>query len=88
MALSVRNCCGIHNIVAKGGAKGFYTFGLKEEQIAFALKVIDGSEAPSPIIVASILEQIGFWDKDKRSAACMNSRRGKFAMMTQASLSA
>ena len=38
------------NIVAKGGAKGFYAFGLKEERIAFALKVIDGSEAPWPII--------------------------------------
>ena len=52
------------NIVAKGGAKGFYAFGLKEERIAFALKVIDGSEAPWPIIVASILEQIGYANKE------------------------
>ena len=52
------------NIVAKGGAKGFYAFGLKEERIAFALKVIDGSEAPWPIIVASILEQIGYSNKE------------------------
>lgn len=52
------------NIVAKGGAKGFYTFGLKKERIAFALKVIDGSENPWPIIVASILEQIGYSNKE------------------------
>lgn len=52
------------NIIAKGGAKGFYAFSLKEERIAFALKVIDGSEAPWPIIVASILEQIGYSNKE------------------------
>ncbi|WP_082083552.1 asparaginase [Paenibacillus beijingensis] len=48
------------NIVAKGGAKGVYCFGLKKERLAFALKVIDGSEDEWPIIVASILEQIGY----------------------------
>jgi L-asparaginase II len=48
------------NIVAKGGAKGVYCFGLKEERLAFALKVEDGSEDEWPIIVASILEQIGY----------------------------
>lgn len=48
------------NIVAKGGAKGVYCFSLIKERIAFALKVIDGSETPWPITVASILEQIGY----------------------------
>lgn len=48
------------NIVAKGGAKGIYCFGLRKERVAFALKVMDGSEEPWPIIIASILEQIGY----------------------------
>lgn len=48
------------NIVAKGGAKGIYCFGLKKERQAFAIKVMDGSEDKWPIIVASILEQIGY----------------------------
>jgi L-asparaginase II len=49
-----------NNIVAKGGAKGVYCFGLKKERLGFALKVLDGSEDEWPIIVASILEQIGY----------------------------
>jgi L-asparaginase II len=52
------------NIVAKGGAKGVYCFSLIRERVAFALKVIDGSETPWPIIVASILEQIGYGNKE------------------------
>lgn len=52
------------NIVAKGGAKGVYCFSLIRERVAFALKVIDGSETPWPIIVASILEQIGYSNKE------------------------
>ncbi|RKN72964.1 asparaginase [Paenibacillus ginsengarvi] len=48
------------NIVAKGGAKGVYCFGLRKERTAFALKVMDGSEDKWPMIVASILEQIGY----------------------------
>jgi L-asparaginase II len=48
------------NIVAKGGAKGVYAFSLKKERLAFALKVLDGSEDEWPLIVASILEQIGY----------------------------
>lgn len=48
------------NIVAKGGAKGVYCFGLRKERLAFALKVMDGSEDKWPLIVASILEQIGY----------------------------
>lgn len=52
------------NIVAKGGAQGVYCFGLKDEKLGFALKVINGSEAVWPNIVASILEQIDYKDKD------------------------
>jgi len=52
------------NIVAKGGAKGVYCFGLRKEKLAFALKVMDGSEDKWPIIVASILEQIGYDRQD------------------------
>ncbi|NBD24656.1 asparaginase [Paenibacillus glycinis] len=48
------------NIVAKGGAKGVYCFGLKKERLAFAYKVLDGSEDEWPLIAASILEQIGY----------------------------
>ncbi|QNK90278.1 asparaginase [Sporosarcina sp. resist] len=48
------------NIVAKGGAKGVYGFALKNERMGFALKVMDGSELVWPIIIASILEQIGY----------------------------
>ncbi|ASN04177.1 asparaginase [Virgibacillus necropolis] len=52
------------NIVAKGGAQGVYCFGLDEEKMGFSLKVIDGSEEQWPIIVASILEQINYKNKD------------------------
>ncbi|QQZ10052.1 asparaginase [Heyndrickxia vini] len=52
------------NIVAKGGAQGVYCFGLKNERIAFALKVINGSEDVWPNIVASILDQIDYKNKE------------------------
>lgn len=52
------------NIVAKGGAKGVYCFGLKKEKLGFALKVMDGSEDEWPIITASILEQIGYSNQE------------------------
>ena len=52
------------NIVAKGGAKGVYCFGLKEERLGFAIKIMDGSEEEWPFIVASILEQINYKNKE------------------------
>ncbi|RXZ82470.1 asparaginase [Paenibacillaceae bacterium] len=52
------------NIVAKGGAQGVYCFGLRKERMAFALKVMDGSESKWALIVASILEQIGYTNAD------------------------
>ncbi|MEK3889344.1 asparaginase [Bacillus sp. FSL K6-3431] len=52
-----------NNIIAKGGAQGVYCFGLKKERIAFALKVLSGSEAVWPNVIASILEQIDYSNK-------------------------
>lgn len=52
------------NIVAKGGAQGVYCFGLKNERLGFALKVINGSEEVWPNIVASILEQIDYSNQE------------------------
>ncbi len=52
------------NIVAKGGAKGVYCFGLKKERLGFALKVLDGSEDVWPNVIASILEQIDYENKE------------------------
>lgn len=52
------------NIVAKGGAQGVYCFGLKKERMAFSLKVLSGSEEVWPNILASILEQIGYSNKN------------------------
>lgn len=52
------------NIVAKGGAQGVYCFGLRNERLGFALKVLNGSEDVWPTIVAAILEQIGYKNKE------------------------
>lgn len=52
------------NIVAKGGAKGVYCFGLRKERLGIAIKVMDGAEFPWPYIVASILEQIDYENKE------------------------
>ncbi len=52
------------NIVAKGGAKGVYCFGLRDERLGFSIKIIDGSEEEWPLIVASILEGINYKNKD------------------------
>lgn len=48
------------NIIAKGGAMGVYGFALKKERLGFSLKVIDGSEQVWPLVIASILQQIGY----------------------------
>lgn len=52
------------NIVAKGGAKGVYCFGLKKERLGIAIKVLDGSEEEWPLIVSEILTQIGYENKE------------------------
>jgi L-asparaginase II len=52
------------NIVAKGGFKGIYCFGLKKERLGFAIKITDGSADELPFIVAAILEQIEYSNTD------------------------
>jgi len=51
------------NIVAKGGFKGVYCFGLKKERLGVAFKILDGSEEEWGWIAQSILEQIGYANK-------------------------
>lgn len=51
------------NIIAKGGFKGIFAFGLRREGLGFAFKVADGSDEEWAHIVASILEQIGYEEK-------------------------
>ncbi|TDQ41048.1 asparaginase [Aureibacillus halotolerans] len=52
------------NIVAKGGAQGVYCFALRKEKMAFALKVLSGAEHVWPFLVANLLEQIHYDNKD------------------------
>lgn len=52
------------NIIAKGGAQGVYCIGLKKERMGFALKVYSGVESVWPNIVASILDQINYSNKE------------------------
>lgn len=49
-----------NNIVAKGGFKGVYCFGLKKERLGIAFKVLDGSEEEWGYIAESILDQLGY----------------------------
>lgn len=51
------------NIIAKGGFKGVYCFGLKEERLGFAFKILDGSEEEWGLIVKAILEQVGYQNR-------------------------
>ncbi|KGE20959.1 asparaginase [Paenibacillus wynnii] len=60
------------NIIAKGGFKGVYCFGLRRERLGIAFKVLDGSEEEWGLIVQSILKQIGYSNENtlkKLSAA-------------------
>lgn len=54
---------GDKNIVAKGGARGVYTFGLKKEKLGFSLKSMEGM-GYWPIVIPSILEQIQYDNKE------------------------
>lgn len=48
------------NLFAKGGAKGVYTIGLREQRLGIAFKVRDGSEDSWPLIINEIFRQIGY----------------------------
>ncbi|TCP29551.1 asparaginase [Scopulibacillus darangshiensis] len=52
------------NIIAKGGAQGVYCFSLRKEKMSFALKVLSGSELVWPVLIADILEKIGYENKE------------------------
>lgn len=58
------------NLVAKGGAKGVYGIGLRDEKIGIALKVMDGSEDVWPQIIAKILEDLDY--KNKATIEALN----------------
>lgn len=52
------------NIVAKGGAQGVYCFSLKKEKLSFVFKIMNGSEMPWSIIIANLLDQIDYANKE------------------------
>lgn len=52
------------NIIAKGGAQGVYCLSLKKEKISIALKVLSGSELVWPVLVAELLKQLNYDNKD------------------------
>lgn len=52
------------NIVAKGGFKGVYAFGLRRERLGIAFKIMDGSEEEWGIIALEILRQLKYSNRD------------------------
>lgn len=52
------------NIVAKGGAKGVYGFGLKKQRLGVALKMEDGSEEYWALVLQAILRQLGYENQE------------------------
>ncbi|QJD84349.1 asparaginase [Cohnella herbarum] len=47
------------NVVAKSGAHGVFTFGLRNEQLGVAIAVSNGTEIAWPHIVKAVLQRIG-----------------------------
>lgn len=66
--MDARALCGVlcqdANIIGKIGADGVYTLGLKDERIGIAAKVYDGNSAHMHAIVAEILRQIDYKNKE------------------------
>ena len=52
------------NIIAKGGAQGVYAFGLKKERLGVSIKNEDGNEWTWPIIIAEILRQLAYSNRE------------------------
>lgn len=50
--LSNRNC------VAKSGAQGVFTLGLRREAIGIVVKMSDGSESAWPVVLSAVIEQL------------------------------
>jgi len=51
-------------IVAKSGAEGVFCVGIVGAGIGIAVKVDDGSSRPHPVVVTTILKQLGYLDAD------------------------
>lgn len=60
--------CSVFNedpdIVAKGGAKGVYGFGIKSMRLGISLKMEDGTEDNWPIVISEILRQLNYTNQD------------------------
>lgn len=54
------------DIVAKGGALGVYSIGLKKERLGIAFKFTDGTEHNWPLIALSILSDLGCLSPETR----------------------
>ena len=54
------------NLVAKGGAEGVYTIGLKEQRLGIAFKCEDGTEVTWPLLINEIFKQIGYTNEAGR----------------------
>ncbi|TJY42126.1 asparaginase [Cohnella pontilimi] len=47
------------NVVAKSGAQGLFTIGLRRERLGIAIHVADGTEGAWPHVVIALLERLG-----------------------------
>jgi len=52
------------NIIAKFGAQGIFCFALRDEELGFTCKCMDGTFDPLPIVAISILERIRYKNQD------------------------
>lgn len=66
--MDARALCGVlcrdPNIVGKVGAQGVYTLGLKKERLGITCKLYEGVSAYFPLILAEILEQLGYENRE------------------------
>jgi L-asparaginase II len=53
--------------VAKIGAEGVQAIGIRSAGIGIAIKVADGNKRALPPVIASVLEQLGLMDADRRA---------------------
>lgn len=51
-------------LYAKSGAEGLICFALPEQQLGVAIRVMDGSYRMHPVVVASVLRQLGALDEE------------------------
>jgi L-asparaginase II len=53
--------------VTKIGAEGVQAIGVRSAGIGIAIKVADGNKRALPPVIASVLEQLGLMDADRRA---------------------